>query len=122
MIDKTRFQLAPQNAPDFRVEIRPDPESALELKIRTAEYPAGIIGGAQASDGSYREVLDGHPLAMSGRANSNVTLDRVGEAILVSFSGPGISLGAPLELAIDDYRNLVEHAILSRTGPRTVFL
>jgi len=122
MIDKLRMQATPRNAPDFRIDIRPDPESNLELKIRTGLYPAGIVGGAQAPDQAFRAVLSGSPLSMNGRLESKVTLTRTGDLVLIEFSGPNINHAGGLELDAKDYGELIEHAIASRTGPRTVYI
>ena len=121
MVDKLRFQATPRNAPGFQVEIRPDPEHCLELKIRTGEYPAGIVGGVQASDQAFRGVLRGQSVTLSGREGSSVKLELIDKIVHIGFTAPKLNPAGTLELTADDYGSLVEHAIASRTGPRTVF-
>jgi hypothetical protein len=122
MIDKLRFQATPIDAPGIAFEIRPDREPFLELKIRTAEYPAGIVYGVSARDDAFRSVLKGAALELSGRGGSSVKLVLVEDIVNVTFTVPQIRSVGSLDLTEDDYRALIEYAVSIRTGSRNVYV
>ena len=121
MLNKNDCNITAIEDPNVRLELRPDPFSSLELKIRTVTYPAGRIGGVQASDDDFRGVARGRSLTRNGRLDSRVTLTPRNGQIEVTFSGHSLE-GDEGGFTVDgkEFLELVEWAIASRTGRREV--
>jgi hypothetical protein len=117
MLNKNDCNVTAIENPDILLELRPDPFSSLELKIRTNTYPAGRIGGVQATDDEFQAVARSGALTLHGRLDSRVTLTRRDGTIEVTFSGHSLE-GEEGGFTVDalEFDKLVEWAIANRAA------